>query len=77
MIEKLELKQALEIDLPQGVTAQLRTEGQNRYLFIMNFNEQAVELELEQKYRSLISDTEIEENLNLEGYGVEVITASF
>lgn len=43
----------------------------------MNFNEQAVELELEQKYRSLISDTEIEENLNLEGYGVEVITASF
>ncbi|MFW5985664.1 MAG: Beta-galactosidase C-terminal domain [Halanaerobiaceae bacterium] len=77
MIEKLELKQALEIDLPQGVTAQLRTEGQNRYLFIMNFNEQAVELELEQKYRSLISDTEIEGNLNLEGYGVEVITASF
>ena len=33
----LSLKRNLETDIPEGVTVQMRTDGESRFLFIMNF----------------------------------------
>ena len=34
----LDLLRALPAELPQGVTAQLRTDGEKKFIFVMNFN---------------------------------------
>ena len=34
----LNLLRALPVDLPGGVTAQLRADGENKFIFVMNFN---------------------------------------
>ena len=36
--EGLHLERAIETDLPYGVTAQLRTDGQKDYVFVSNFD---------------------------------------
>jgi beta-galactosidase len=37
LAKDLNLKRAVETDLPQGVTAQLRTDGERRFVFLLNF----------------------------------------
>ncbi|MDR3249176.1 MAG: beta-galactosidase [Treponema sp.] len=39
------IKRALENPLPPGVTAQVRSDGQTRHIFVMNFNPQAVQVD--------------------------------
>ena len=38
LADQLNLLRALPADLPEGVTAQLRTDGEKRFVFVMNFN---------------------------------------
>jgi len=44
--DDLALPRALDIDLPEGVTVQARTDGESRYVFLLNFSakEQTVDL---------------------------------
>jgi beta-galactosidase len=44
--ERLGLRRALEAPLPRGVSAQLRADGKNEYLFLLNFTQETQELEL-------------------------------
>ena len=37
LADELSLQRALDIDLPEGVTAQVRSDGEQRFVFIMNF----------------------------------------
>ena len=40
LIKKLGLKKVINTQLPHGVTAQMRTDGENDYVFIMNFTQE-------------------------------------
>ncbi|NLV36964.1 MAG: beta-galactosidase [Clostridiaceae bacterium] len=40
LIAQLELKKVLGTELPPGVTAQVRSDGFNEYIFVMNFSEE-------------------------------------
>ena len=67
LTRKLKLSRNLEVDLPIGVTAQMRTDGENKFLFIMNFNSTQITLNLnDKKYTDLISGTSIKNSLLLE-----------
>jgi beta-galactosidase len=71
---KLALQPALPVTLPEGVSATLRTDGQRRFIFVMNFNPTAVSLDLGAgSYRSLISGEAVSATLTLPAYGVEIM----
>ena len=70
----LHLLRALPVDLPQGVTAQLREDGQNQFIFVMNFNPTPVTLMLDGRaYTNLATGQPVSGALALNGYGVEVL----
>ncbi len=69
----LHLLRALPVDLPAGVTAQLRSDGQHKFIFVMNFNPSPVTVPLDGSYIALLAETPISEQLVLPGYGVEVL----
>jgi beta-galactosidase len=74
LIQNLELKQNLITELPHGVTAQLRTDGENEFIFLMNFSnkEQLVRLD-NRKYIDMLTGCGVENELLLSLYGVRII----
>ena len=72
---QLGLLRTLPGDLPAGVSAQLRTDGECSYRFVMNFRDAAVELDLGQdSQRDLLSGAEVRGEVTLEPYGVMVLS---
>jgi beta-galactosidase len=73
-----DLLRALPVDLPAGVTAQLRTHGSGsdakKFIFVMNFNSAPVTVTLdEQPYQNLLSGETVSGSFDLKPYGVEVL----
>lgn len=74
--EKLNLLKSIEIELPHGVSAQLRSDGTSQFIFLMNFNTQPVALHLESKqYVDLLTGELVSDELSLPSYGVMVLKA--
>jgi len=72
----LHLLRALPVDLPDGVTAQLREDGEKKFIFVMNFNPDSVKVELDGgKYENLLTGEKVSGRLDMPGYGVEVLKA--
>ncbi len=70
----LNLLRAMPVDLPQGVTAQLRGDGENRFIFVMNFNPQPVTVQLDgASYQNLVTGAPVSGTLELAGYGIEIL----
>ncbi len=70
----LGLRRALPVDLPAGVTAQLREDGQNQFIFVMNFNPEPVTMQLDgRKYENMVTGEMVSGKLEMTGYGVEVL----
>lgn len=47
LVQNTGVRRALDADLPAGVTAQLRTDGQHEYVFVQNFSGRAARVELD------------------------------
>ena len=60
-------------NLPAGVTAQMRTDGDNRYIFLMNFNDREVHIDLNSAYIDLLTERTLPNIVTLERYGVMVL----
>lgn len=76
LAQQLDLLRALPAELPEGVTAQLRSDGQNRFIFVMNFNPAPATVDLgAAAYHSLLSGQPVTGPLGLPAYGVEVLQA--
>ena len=68
------LRRALpDCQLPEGVTAQIRCNGESEYIFLMNFNNQEVELELSTPRVELLTGRKIEGSFRLPAYGALVL----
>lgn len=75
LASQLNLLRALPVDLPTGVTAQLREDGEKKFIFVMNFNNSPASVDLGgSAYRSLLSGEAVTGSLELGPYGVEVLT---
>jgi len=74
LADRLNLLRALPVDLPRGVTAQLRTDGKNKFIFVMNFSPAPVSVALGAgKFEGLLSGAAISGRLDLPEFGVEVL----
>lgn len=71
---QLQLSQTLPTPLPVGVTAQMRQNGRQQYLFLMNFQATPQTVNLGQsRYHDIFSASPVSNKLALEGYGVRVL----
>jgi beta-galactosidase len=74
LIQKLKLKRAINTVLPKGVTAQIRTDGENDFIFIMNFNNSESRINLgTSRYEDLITKEKLDGEISLEGFGIKIL----
>ena len=77
LIAQLGLKRALDADLPAGVTAQLRSDGKNEFVFVMNFNRDSRNLDLgRHTYFDHLTEKQMVGAIEVCGYGCLVLERS-
>lgn len=78
LMVELKLKKTLDVHLPEGVTAQRRTNGENTYIFLMNFFQvgKAINLGHVSHYTDMITGDEVSNHVVLPPYGVLVLKES-
>jgi len=69
----LKIAGAIDADLPPGVTAQLRTDGTNRFVFLMNFSDAEQSVELDAEYTDVLTGNDVAATVSLARYGVMVL----
>ncbi len=73
LVADLAIRRALDTELPPGVTAQLRTDGETRFVFLMNFNDHQTQVTLDKTYTDLLTGRTRGAAVTLERYGVMVL----
>ena len=73
LIETIPLSRVVDAELPAGVTAQVRTDGSLRFLFLMNFNERKEQIILHAAYTDVLSGEEVGGEVSLEKFGVRIL----
>jgi beta-galactosidase len=72
--EELDLQRSLDADLPAGVSAQVRTDGERRFAFVMNFNAAPARVDLgDAAYTDLLTGAQVTGEVELNTYGVMVL----
>ncbi len=75
MSSELDVLHSLKAELPHGVSAQLRTDGKQRYVFVMNFNVEPTSLDLgAATYTDLLTGDTLSGAVELAMYDVKVLT---
>ncbi len=71
---KLGLLHSLDVPLPAGVSAQMRSDGQRRFIFVMNFNAAPASINLgDTSFDDLLGGAPVSGPITLDGYGVMVL----
>jgi len=74
LVAKRELRRALDAELPEGVTAQLREDGERAFVFVMNFTPEPKDVDLGPgAFADLVTGEALEGTVTLGGYGVRVV----
>lgn len=74
LINDLSIKSVIDGKLPKGVTAQMRSNEENKYTFIMNFTEEEKTVELgKEEYIDMLSGEKVTEKVCLDKYGVKIL----
>lgn len=74
LIKDLGIKRVLETELPEGVTVQERTDGENKYIFLMNFSEEKKVVNLKQStFKNMINEETVAGKVELEPYGLRIL----
>ncbi|WOE65283.1 beta-galactosidase [Aeromonas allosaccharophila] len=74
LIEELALPRALATELPLGVTAQRRTDGEQEFIFLQNYTSEARAVLLPSAYTEMSSGQPLTGELALEAYGCCVLS---
>ncbi|MFC7322535.1 beta-galactosidase [Halobacillus campisalis] len=74
LIEESGVKKSIDSKLPEGVSAQRRTDGEHDYIFLMNFGEEKQTIELpKSKYSHLVDNTPIYGDIELSPFGLSIL----
>jgi len=77
LMDNLELSRALRCDLPDGVTAQVRTDGERTFVFVLGFHREAVRIELgSATYCDLLTGDAVAGSIDLPPYSVRILEAT-
>lgn len=64
----------LDTDLPDGVTAQMRTDGKHDYIFLLNFTEENENVALpDEVYTDVLKGTRKKGTVKLPPYGTVIL----
>ncbi|GMA63820.1 hypothetical protein GCM10025859_42600 [Alicyclobacillus fastidiosus] len=75
LIQRHNLTKALDVDLPHGVTVQLRTDGETDHLFVMNFSTENQQVSLANEVlEDALTKTNVSGSIDIAPYGVRVLT---
>jgi beta-galactosidase len=75
-VNRLGIRRALPRALPEGVTAQVRSDGKTDFIFVMNFTSRPATVEVGAGHRDVIQGGAAGPRLELPGYGVAVLARS-
>jgi beta-galactosidase len=73
LIADLSIDRVIDTDLPKGVTAQMRTDGQTKFIFLMNFNQHDEQVALDAEYTDMLTEQSVSGTVTLGPYGVMVM----
>lgn len=74
LIDTLNIKRAIDADLPYGVTAQMRTDGKNKFIFLLNFIESEKKIEINDlNCIDLLTGEKINNEITLSPYGIKIL----
>jgi beta-galactosidase len=74
LIERRRVGRAIPKPLPAGVTARVRSNGRQRFLFLMNFSPESQVVEPEETpHTDVVSGEKVGSQLTLEPYGYRVL----
>lgn len=74
LINELQILKSLDTTLPEGVTAQQRTDGKNKYIFIMNFDNKEKQVFMPKgQYLDMITSENVYNTVSLNSYGSIVL----
>lgn len=74
LIDDLGLRRALGTELPDGVTAQIRTDGEREYVFVLGFNRETVTIELGgARYRDRLTGECVSGSMSLQPYTARIL----
>jgi beta-galactosidase len=74
LIKELGIKSVIDGTLPKGVTAQKRSNGENKFTFVMNFTEEEKTVSLgNEEYVDMLSGEKVSEEICLNKYGIKIL----
>ncbi|MFB5267735.1 beta-galactosidase [Paenibacillus enshidis] len=74
LVGQLGIGQALDMEVPEGISVQQRSDGEHDYIFIMNFADSAHQVKLpDGQFKDLLDQTERTGELELPAYGYAVL----
>jgi beta-galactosidase len=74
IIAESHVRRAIDTQLPDGVTAQLRTDGTHDFVFLLNFNPEERSVALDgQAYTDLLQGAAVQGEVKIVGYGVRIL----
>jgi beta-galactosidase len=73
LVTQLAIGRVMDTELPPGVTAQLRTDGATRYVFLMNFTDAGARVALDAAYTDMLTGSTVEREVTLARYGIRVL----
>jgi beta-galactosidase len=74
LVAKFGIERTLKADLPPGVTAQRRNDGDRTFVFVLNFNPHAVDVNLGgEKFKELKSGKVLTGDVEMESFGYQIL----
>lgn len=74
VVDEAGIKRVIEAELPSGVTAQKRTDGEYDYVFLLNFSDEVKQVDLsDATYTDMLTGTDVPEQVELAAFGAKVL----
>ncbi|MFO7161073.1 MAG: beta-galactosidase [[Clostridium] cellulosi] len=73
IIEKFGIKKTIDSELPEGVSAEYRTDGENDFVFIMNFTEETKTVKITDQYKNMLDGNPESETIQIPAYGFKLL----
>ncbi len=69
-----DIQPEFDADLPEGVTAQLRTDGKRDFIFLLNFNDECVTVKLgQERCTNYLTGESADDEINMGPYGSQIL----
>src|SRR5699024_6672917 len=73
IVDEAGVKRVVDVELPEGVTAQSRTDGEYDYVFLSNYSREVKQIELsDAEYVDLVKNIKVSKQVELQPFGISL-----